>query len=279
MKITLNLATRPYIDMGPALRQLRIVIGGLLVLSVGCAFGLHLLHNQAEQVRAQARALDARIAEVGAERLSYQSLMQKPDNALLLRQTDALNKLFELKAFSWTLAMENLETVLPAGVQVSTLEPTREKDGHISVRLRVVGPRDRAVDLVRNLEHSKRFLMPRIVGENAETSSGMNAMRQQEPISASSRFTVDIIADYNPPAPGERKPTLVAVKQEGPLAAPAPVQIAGRPMPMQRPMNSAGPGFGNMRPPQASHFDPHQPPPPGPMRHSGKPSPYSGGAQ
>ena len=36
--------------------------------------------------------------------------------------------------------MEDLETVLPGGVQVTTLEPTRDKDGHITLHLRVLGP-------------------------------------------------------------------------------------------------------------------------------------------
>ena len=51
-----------------------------------------------------------------------------------------LNELFDEKAFSWTLAMEAMETVLPAGVQVTSIEPIRAKDGHITVHLRVLGP-------------------------------------------------------------------------------------------------------------------------------------------
>ncbi len=45
----------------------------------------------------------------------------------MLLQAQALNKLFEEKTFSWTLAMEDLETVLPGGVMVSTIEPIRDK--------------------------------------------------------------------------------------------------------------------------------------------------------
>ena len=84
-----------------------------------------------------------------------------------------------------------------------TLEPVRAKDGHITLHLRVVGPRDRAVDLVRNLEHSKRFLLPRIVGENSESTGGPG--QRLEPVSASNRFDFDLLAEYNPPAPEERK--------------------------------------------------------------------------
>src|ERR1035441_2434788 len=80
------------------------------------------------------------------------------------------NGLFDEKAFSWTLAMEDLETVLPGGVQVTPLEPSRSKDGHITLRMHVIGPRDKDVELVRNLEHSRRFLQPRIVGESSDTN-------------------------------------------------------------------------------------------------------------
>jgi type IV pilus assembly protein PilN len=99
--------------------------------------------------------------------------------------------------------MENLETVLPGGVQVSTLEPVRAKDGHITVRLRVIGPRDRAVDLVRNLEHSRRFLLPRIVGENSETSNAPN--QRMIPVSATNPFNFELLAEYNPPTTEEAR--------------------------------------------------------------------------
>jgi type IV pilus assembly protein PilN len=123
----------------------------------------------------------------------------------VLRQSAVLNKLFDEKAFSWTLAMEDLETVLPGGVQVTNLEPARQKDGHIILRLRVLGPRNKAVDLVRNLEHSRRFLLPRIVGENAEGSDRPG--QRLEPVSAADRVEFELLAEYNPATPEERKAT------------------------------------------------------------------------
>jgi type IV pilus assembly protein PilN len=99
--------------------------------------------------------------------------------------------------------MEAMETVLPAGVQVTSIEPIRAPDGHITVHVRVVGPRDRADDLVANLEHSRRFLLPRITGENAESSN--NPSQRQEPISISNRFDFELLADYNPPTPEEER--------------------------------------------------------------------------
>lgn len=199
MKITLNLATRPFFDLAPILRQLRIGIGVLAALSAIFALGLHLLHDSAEKARQRDRALDAQIARVAQERQGYQNLMAQPENARLVAETAVLNDLIDQKAFSWTLTLENLERVLPPSVQVVTLEPAREKDGRITLHLRVAGPRDRVEDLVRSLERSERFRNPRIVGENAEQSGGFNQQRL-EPVSAQNRFTFDIFADYNPPA-------------------------------------------------------------------------------
>jgi type IV pilus assembly protein PilN len=214
MRVTINLATRPFADIAPALKRLRIGMGILAVLAIALGLGLHAVHQKAEQARARERALDAQIARVTQERQGYQALMQRPDNAELLKQAAALNTLFEEKAFSWTLAMENLETVLPGGVQVVTLEPVRAKDGHITLHLRVDGPRDRSVELVRNLEHSRRFLDPRIVGENsAESGGGPN--QRLEPVSASNRFNFDVLAEYNPPSPEEAKRSVGTKKSAG----------------------------------------------------------------
>ena len=202
MRVAINLASRPFADLAPALKNLRIAMGVLAVAAVALGFGLHALSDKAEAARARAHSLDGKIAQITQERQLYQAMMQQPDNARTLRQAESLNQLFDEKSFSWTLAMEDLETVLPAGVQVTTLEPTI-KNGQISVRLRVVGPRNRDVELVQNLEHSRHFLLPRIVGETAEAEGGPN--QRAEPVSASNRVNFDMLADYTPGNPEERK--------------------------------------------------------------------------
>jgi type IV pilus assembly protein PilN len=215
MRITLNLATRPFIDLGPAMKRLRIAMGVLAGVSLLLLLALHEVHQRAEEARAHEHSLDGSIARIQTERQSYMNMMKQPDNAALVNQVEMLNQLFDQKSFSWTLAMENLETVLPAGVQVTQIQPVRAKDGHITLQMRVLGPRDLSVELVRNLEHSRRFLNPRISGENAE-SSGSGPNQRLEPVSASNRFEFDLLTDYNPPSPGER-----AANKKGQKAAAA----------------------------------------------------------
>jgi len=263
MRITLNLATRPFADLGPAMKRLRIAMAVLAVVGIGLGVGLHAIHRKAEAARARDHSLDGQIARITQERKGYQDLMRQPPNAQLLKQSEALNRLFDEKAFSWTLAMEDLETVLPGGVQVSTLEPARAKDGHITLHLRVIGPRDRAVDLVRNLEHSRHFLLPRIVSENAESTDRPG--QQMEPVSVSDRVDFDLLADYNPATPEESKAfTKPAGKSGDSEGLSRPANHSRHPMPL--------PAAGQGRPPYAGRS---QPPNPRPL----KPSPLNSGPQ
>jgi type IV pilus assembly protein PilN len=236
MRITLNLATRPFADLAPAIKRLRISMAILAVIAIALLLGLRAVHQKAEQARQREHSLDGQIARINQERQSYQAMMQQPDNAKLLTQADALNKLFNQKAFSWTLAMENLETVLPGGVQVSSIEPTPNKDGHITLKLRVIGAHDRSVELLRNLEHSRRFFQPRIVGETSE--SGNNANQRLEPVSASNRFTFDLQVEYNPPGPDEKRPVPSSIK--------APV-TRSEDSPMPPPDSNPAPAFTQQR--------------------------------
>ena len=250
MRITLNLATRPFADLGPAIKRLRITMAVLAVVAIGLLVGLHAIHRKAEAARARDHSLDGQIARIAQERQGYQNLMRQPDNAALLKQAAVLNKLFDEKAFSWTLAMEDLETVLPGGVQVTTLEPARAKDGHITLHLQVTGPRNRAVDLVRNLEHSKRFLLPRIVGENAQATERPG--QRLEPASMADRVAFDLLAEYNPASEQERKATrkpIAKLESIDDETAPSPRPVHPLPLPQ------AGQG----RPPYAGQARPMNP--------------------
>src|SRR3954447_5129104 len=205
MKINVNLATRPFADQGPAIKRLRIAMVVFAVVCIGLGVGLHLLHAKAQVARSRIQALDNQIAKVNQERQGYEAMMRQPDNAQVLQRANNLNAHFDEKNFSWTLAMEDLETVLPGGVQVTTLEPVRdEKTGQITLKLRVVGPRDKGLELVQNLERSRPFLPPVITGESIENNGGPGAAL--EPVSASNRVNFDLNAEYNSATLGEHAP-------------------------------------------------------------------------
>ncbi|MGA3080963.1 MAG: hypothetical protein ABSD44_06235 [Terracidiphilus sp.] len=263
MRVTLNLATRPYTDIGPAVKRLRIAMAVLVVLGGALLLGLRAVHQKAEEARATEQKVQARIDAINRERQGYQDRMRQPANAQLLTQVGALNQFFDEKTFSWTLAMEDLETVLPGGVQVVSLEPSRDsKTERITLKLHVVGARDRADDLVENLEHSRHFLMPHIVSESSDSTNGPN--ERFEPVSASNRFNFELLAEYNSAAPVDRKADKAQqeetrreeTRHEERLQVRKPAAAGGRVLPSPQPPRALqplnappAPGMAPVRPP------------------------------
>jgi type IV pilus assembly protein PilN len=199
MRVTLNLASRPYVELRPLYQRLRVIIAVLAVLALAFWYVQRTEYVKAKALQAQVDAIQASVDQMQRERQQHEAEMKEPKNAAVLNQAQFLNNLFLKKAFSWTAVMIDLEHVLPAGVQVLNIDPVVAKDGHVSVRLRVLGPHDRAVDLVRNLEKSRRFLTPRLTAESAENSSSSNTNGGLQPAAnVNTHVNFDIVADYNP---------------------------------------------------------------------------------
>ncbi|MDW5264972.1 MULTISPECIES: PilN domain-containing protein [Acidobacteriaceae] len=195
MRISVNLATRPFVELRPLFARLRLAIVALVALAIGLGFWLHVLNGRASVAQAQMDALRAKTQQFQQERQANEARMRQPQNMSVLERSQFLNDLFERKSFSWTAVMMDLERVLPVGVQVTSIEPVITKDGDVNIRLRVSGDRDRAVELVRNLETSQRFIAPRLVNEAAQKQQGnRNQMQMQMP--AAVEF--DILSGYNP---------------------------------------------------------------------------------
>src|SRR5271156_2363219 len=202
MRIQLNLATRPFVELGPLYMRLRILIILLAVIAVPLWILLATEKRKASEAQAQLTAVEQKIQAIEYQRQAFQAQMRQPKNAAVLSQSQFLNQMFASKAFSWTAVMMDLENVLPSGVQVLNIDPVITRDGKVTIRLRVSGAHDRGVDLVRNLEHSHRFLAPRLARETAE--SNQNG-RQIEQVSASTNVNFDLLAEYNPLPETEEK--------------------------------------------------------------------------
>jgi type IV pilus assembly protein PilN len=146
----------------------------------------------------------------------------------VLSQSQFLNQMFARKAFSWTAVMMDLENVLPSGVQVMNIDPVVSRDGKVTIRLRVSGAHDRGVDLVRNLEHSHRFLAPRLARETAESNQNGRPVEQ---VSATSSVNFDLLAEYNPLPDTTEKPAAAEHKASSPAGTRRSHVAAGKAAP------------------------------------------------
>jgi type IV pilus assembly protein PilN len=176
MRISINLASKPFVELRPLFAQLRLAMGGLAVLAVLLSVGVHVYAIQAKQANAAMSALKAQTLAVQEKTAANERRMRQPENQGVLARSQFLNTLFARKAFSWTGVMMDLERVVPPGVQVTSIDPEISKQGVVTIHLRVTGDRDRAIQLVRNLEVSKRFVDPRLGGEQALTSEKAKAI-------------------------------------------------------------------------------------------------------
>jgi type IV pilus assembly protein PilN len=196
MRISVNLANRPFVELRPLFARLRLAMGVLAVLAVGLWFALHSLNAKAAVARARMDALKAETQRYQHERQVNESRMHQPQNMAVLERSQFLNAVFAWKSFSWTAVMMDLEKVLPAGVQVTSIEPAITKEGDVNIRLRVSGDRERAVQLVRNLETSQRFLSPRLSSEQAQTQEGNRGTNA--PVTMPGAVQFEILSGYNP---------------------------------------------------------------------------------
>ena len=243
MRITLNLATRPFVELRPLFARLRLAMAALAVLAIIFAVSLHLLKARAADAEARMEALKARTATFEQERQKNEARMRQPQNMAVLERSQFLNALFTEKSFSWTAVMMDLETVLPAGVQVTSIDPQVTKEGAVVIRLRVSGDRDRAVQLVRNLERSQRFLAPRLSNESAQTQDsggglaggprGVAEVQQAVPIKPGVEF--DILSGYNPlpivPLRRSREPATIDGRASGIRGMRSPIAQPYRTLP------------------------------------------------
>lgn len=215
MRISVNLATRPFVELRPLFARLRLVMVALAVTALGLGFWLHALNGRARVAQAQMDALKTKTQQFQQERQANEARMRQPQNMAVLERSQFLNNLFAEKSFSWTAVMMDLERVLPVGVQVTSIEPVITKEGDVNIRLRVSGDRDRAVQLLRNLETSQRFVAPRLSNEAAQKQQdGNNRNAMQTVMPGAVEF--DILSGYNPlPAAASKNETATKTKTAG----------------------------------------------------------------
>jgi type IV pilus assembly protein PilN len=214
MRVTLNLASQPYVELRPLYQRLRVVALLLLVTGAVLWWVVRAEQQKAAEAHARASTIETAITQTRDERQRAETSMRQPQNAAVLAQAQFLNNLFLHKSFSWTAVMMDLEQVLPANVQVLNIDPVVGKDGSVTIRMRVAGPREKAVTLVRNLEHSRRFRTPRIVGETAQAQNPNGRPNPTfEAAGTPDGVNFDVLAEYNPLQPREAKPA-PAVKKD-----------------------------------------------------------------
>jgi type IV pilus assembly protein PilN len=173
MRLDINLASQPYEDArefwlrwGTALTVAAILTLALVTITVTDWFS-------ARRDHAQLAGLRAEIAQRDRTRQQAEVFLSQPENRATRDQSQFLNQLIERKSLSWTLVLEDLEKVMPARVHLVSIHPELDADNQLTLKMVVAGDRDRALELTRRMEDSRRFSQTYVETESpASPSSG-----------------------------------------------------------------------------------------------------------
>src|SRR5262245_45835137 len=113
MKIPINLASQPF-RRDRAMLAASVAVCVLLAGTLGVLIWLAMAdRRQLADVRADVARLNAVIRTVSSEQAQLDSILRKPENALVLQRSVFLNSMLLRKGVSWTRIFADLEKVLP----------------------------------------------------------------------------------------------------------------------------------------------------------------------
>ncbi len=218
MRLDINLASQPYEDARQFWTRWGTAAGalGLLTLVLLTLVITGFINARRDRsALAQKRAL---IAERDQIRTQAQQFLNRPENRTTRDESQFLNQLIERKAFSWTRVLENLEKVMPPRVHVVSISPQLDEDNQLALKMVVAGDsRDRAIELARRMEDSRRFAQTAILrAAHADSQTGDTEQ-------------VEIAAIYVPETPADSASTPVASTPAPSTAKPnvRPAKVTG----------------------------------------------------
>jgi type IV pilus assembly protein PilN len=205
MRLDINLASRPYEDARQFWMRWGTAVGAVALLTlVLLALDVTGWMN-ARRDRAAIAEKRAMIGDRDQMRANAERILNLPQNRSTRDQSQFLNELIERKAFSWTRVLENLEKVMPPRVHLMSINPQLDEDNQLGLKMTVAGAsRDRAIELARRMEDSRRFAQTNIVSEHSERSNtgdteefDIVAIYVPEPLAASAASKMEIKSKLN----------------------------------------------------------------------------------
>ena len=176
MNVRFNLASRPYDNLRPryALAGMSLVLAAVLVaLVVGRE------RQQSAETRSitqQMARFQQEMADLAREQRELDEWLRRPEVQEIRDHSAFLNSLILRKSLSWTQMFLDLEKILPARAQVTSIQPrinrAQQPELAISVAADTMGP---LVELLKNLESSSQFGSPSVQSQRFFTDKNLKS--------------------------------------------------------------------------------------------------------
>jgi Tfp pilus assembly protein PilN len=182
MRLDINLASQPYEDAQQFWMRWGTAVGAVALLTLVLLTLDVTGWVNARRDRAAIAEKEAMIADRDRLRAEAERILNLPQNRTTRDESQFLNELIERKAFSWTRVLESLEKVMPSRVHLIAISPELDEDNRLGLKMSVAGDsRDRALELARRMEESKRFAQTEVTAEHfLQTNTGDNEQFDME---------------------------------------------------------------------------------------------------
>jgi type IV pilus assembly protein PilN len=170
-----------------------LVIAALTgALVYGAVLGWRHTHAMSQRVAAEKANLD----KLNQQEQGDIAILNKPENRDVKERSQVLNSLIRSKEFSWTLIFAELEQLMPARLHVMSIKPQLDLNNDIELHMRVAGDsRDKAIELVHNMEQSREFHHAQVLSESSTQSEQGHGAQPGDTV------LFEISAQYVPVAP------------------------------------------------------------------------------
>jgi len=185
MRVNINLASQPYQDVRRFIKRWGTLALAFAVVSCGLAWYAVHSWQKSRNINREISQVESQIQVLETDRKQAEELLAKPENKEVSEDSHFLNQLIARKSFSWTRVFMELEQIMPPGLHVVSILPQLTPDNQLGLRLTVAGTsRDRALDLVKELEKSPVFVQPELRSELMLTPQAQSTDTVQFEISA-----------------------------------------------------------------------------------------------
>jgi type IV pilus assembly protein PilN len=193
MKFKINLASRPYEDARRfALRWGAIVVVAAL-FTAALVYGAVAAWRHAHVINQQMAVEKSNLDRLNQQELHDIAILNKSENRDVRDKAQVLNSLIRRKEFSWTLIFADLEHLMPTRLHVISITPQLDLNNDIEIHMKVGGDsREKAIELVQNMEKSREFRRAQVVAETSLHREGGVATNNPDTVQ------LEITAQYVP---------------------------------------------------------------------------------
>jgi len=179
MRTSVNLATRPFVNLRPFLVMTLSL--GVLALLLTTWVGVVAFRTWSQQTTTRAQLAELERQQLSLARQQHQlvSVLSAPGPRQVLERKLFLDRLIERRSLSWIELFFDLQERLPGRARILSLSPTALEDGALSLNLRVMGDSASAIiEFVQELEEEKKFhnVVLRSQVESENRAGGINAV-------------------------------------------------------------------------------------------------------